>query len=145
MVKRKNLKLLFLVPVIFALAGCSLFTPPPADQFWNNLNPDQKARIIIDGLQTKLGILFDNGKTYIVVHPQYQQDWQKKIVPAFDLANKAIKDQITLGKAGALNPDNVYLSLQPLVNQVVLYLVQIGAVSSVQKAEVSEWIQRLLS
>ena len=99
MLKRKfNFILLIILPILF-LTGCALFQDP-SDQYWQNLTPDQKARVIIGGLQSKLGIAFDNAKLYVDLHPSLRDDWQKKVIPLFDIANKAIKDQNDLGKDG---------------------------------------------
>jgi len=108
------------------LAGCSYFGTVQSK--WNALTPDEKARIIVSDLQGQLNNLFDTGKTYVTSKPEYQNIWKSTIVPAFDQANKSIATVIALGKTQTLTPDYVYSVVNPRLQEVLNYLVKIGAI-----------------
>jgi hypothetical protein len=99
---------------------------------WNALTPDEKARVVLNDLQSQLNTLFDTGKAYITANPQYQNKWKTQIVPAFDVANKSLASAMTLAKSGQLTPDQVYAQVQPVINSVINLLVSIGAAKKTQ-------------
>jgi hypothetical protein len=116
-------KLFIPMILIMFLASCATIQ----DQ-WNKLTPDEKARIIINDLQTQLSNLWDTGKAYVDANPQYLDTWKQKIVPIFDTANKNLKVAITLSKMNQITPDMVYENIQPSINSIIVMLVQIGAI-----------------
>jgi len=61
-----------------------------------------------------------------VANPKHQVTWKGKIVPAFDTANKALKDVIDIGRTKPLTPDMIYAKVQNQVNNVLALLAQIG-------------------
>lgn len=109
----------------FVFTGCATL-----QEKWNLLTPDQKARVIVDGIQTDLESWFDQGKAYVTANPQYLPVWKEKIVPAFDVANKALKDTIDLVRKGELKPQEVYPRVQTFVDNVVALLIQIGVLKT---------------
>jgi len=113
------------IPIMLAMFLISCATIQ--DQ-WNKLTPDEKARIIINDLQTQLSNLWDVGKAYVEANPKYLDEWKNKIVPMFDTANKNIKVAITLSKLNQITPDMVYENIQPAINSIIVMLVQIGAI-----------------
>lgn len=93
---------------------------------WNKLSPDQKASIILNGLQDELSATFDSGKAYVQANPKYQDIWRQKIVPAFDVANKALTNAIKLASSGKMTDTEVYGNIQPLVTSTLNLLTSIG-------------------
>jgi len=116
-------KLLILLPIILALVACA-----GVQEKWNKLTPDEKARIIIGDFQGQLDNLFDQGKAYVVAHPDKQELWKTKAIPAFSVANQSLASVITLGKTKPLTPDQVYAVVQANVNAVVTLLTQMGVI-----------------
>lgn len=114
----------FLVMVLFlSLVACA-----GVQEKWNKLTPDEKARIVIGDIQGQLDNFFTTGKAYVTANPKYQDKWKKEIVPAFDVANKALAGVITLSRTKPLTPDMVYATVQAQVNNVLALLIQIGAI-----------------
>jgi hypothetical protein len=113
-----------MVVVLVVLAACAT-----TQQAWNKLTPDQKARVIIGGMQDQLDNLWTSGKAVSVSKPEFQPIWKEKIVPAFDAANKGLKFSVDLAMAGKLKPEDVYGQIQPLLNSVITLLSQIGVVA----------------
>jgi len=101
---------------------------------WNALTPDEKARVVVSDIQAQLNTLFDTGKAYVTANPKYQEKWKGQIVPAFDVANKALASSMILAKAGKITPDQVYAQVQPVLNSVITLLVSIGAVKPITAA-----------
>jgi hypothetical protein len=93
---------------------------------WSSLPSDDKARIIVDDMQSQLNTAFDTADAYVKANPQYAEKWQKEILPAFDVANKAIKTSIDLAKAGKITYDDVLADARPLFNAVISLLQSIG-------------------
>jgi enamine deaminase RidA (YjgF/YER057c/UK114 family) len=114
------LALILLVGI--GLAGCASI-----QESWDRLTPDQKARVIVNDLQQQLDQAFDTSKAYVALHPEYQATWQNEVVPAFDVANEAMKNVITLAQNGDITPDEVYEQIQPLLNKILALLASIGA------------------
>jgi len=110
---------LLLVLVLLSCAGLQ--------EKWNALTPDQKARIVINDIQGQLDNSFTQGKAYVAANPKYSEKWKKEIVPAFDVANKALASAIQIGKTKPITPDFVYMQVTVQVNQVLNLLIQIGA------------------
>jgi hypothetical protein len=90
------------------------------------MTPDQQSSVILNGLQDQLTVWFDSGKTYVTSNPKYQEEWQTKVVPAFDLANRAIQAAIISKK----DPSAIYSQVAPLVNAVVIDLQSWGVVAA---------------
>jgi hypothetical protein len=89
---------------------------------WNALTPDEKARVVIGDIQDQLAITFDTAKAQIGNKPE----WREKVVPAFDVANKALADVIILGKTKPLTPAMVYEKVQNQVTNVLNLCIQLG-------------------
>lgn len=117
------IELLIVIVVIFTLVSCAGIQAK-----WQALTPDQKARIVIGDFQGQLDNAFTQGKAYVASKPDLQVKWKAQIVPAFDVANKAIASVIALGKTKLLTPDFVYTQVQAQVTNVLNLLIQIGAI-----------------
>jgi len=108
----------FLVTVLMlTLLSCTT-----TQEKWNELTPDEKARIIIGDIQAQLDGAFDSAKLQIGHKPE----WKTKAVPAFDMANKAIADVIKIGKTKPLDPAMVYMMVQTQVSNALNLCVQLG-------------------
>jgi hypothetical protein len=99
---------------------------PTFQDQWNALTPDQKARVTLNGIQTQLNQQFDTAKAFVTANPQYKDAWQKEVVPMFDKANKAVKAMIETAMVSSLTPDQVYLKIQPMINELALKLISMG-------------------
>lgn len=117
-------RLLVMPIILMLLVGCVTMSNLQAK--WNSLTQDQKARIVINDLQGQLTNLFDQGKLYVTANPTKQTEWKTKVIPAFDVANKALGDVIALGRTQLLTPDLIYARVQPRVNEVLTLLVKLG-------------------
>lgn len=115
--QRKLLSLVLCLTLVI-LVGCAAQ--------WELLTPDQKARATTDMIQIQLEETFDQAKAYIDVHPEHLEVWKAEIVPAFDLANKALKDVIELAQMEEITPAEVRARVNPLVNRVIIFLHKIG-------------------
>ena len=117
----KIVALLLLLPAL--LVACAT-----TQEAWNKLTPDQKARIILNGMQDELNNMWTMGKNAVAAKPDYAQFWKEKVVPAFDVANKAINTAAQLAATGQLKPEDVYGQIQPLLNSIATLLTQMGVV-----------------
>jgi len=120
---KRHIKLFLVMTILLAMVACAT-----TQAKWNALTPDEKARIVIGDIQGQLDNAFNTGKTYITANPKYQDKWQKEIIPAMDVANKALAGVITLSRTKPLTPDVVYATVQAQVNNVLALLIQIGAI-----------------
>ncbi len=98
---------------------------------WETLTPGEQSRVVLDGMQAQLDNLFDTGKAYVVLHPEYSDTWKTKIAPAFSAANKSIAAAIKLCQTENMTPSQVYETVQPLITVVVDLLKAIGVVKGV--------------
>jgi hypothetical protein len=117
---------LFLFPMIQSCATMGTTGQPSFQEQWNSLTPDQKARVTLNGIQTQLNQQFDTAKAYVTANPQYKDAWQKEVVPIFDKANKAVKAMIDTAMISSLTADQVYLKIQPMINELALKLISMG-------------------
>jgi hypothetical protein len=123
----KRAKAIWAVLLVLVLAiGLGLSSCATIQESWDNLTPDEKARVIVNDLQQQLNQAFDTSKAYVALHPEYQAKWQGEIVPAFDVANEAMENVILLAQGGDITPDEVYEQIQPLLNKILALLASIG-------------------
>lgn len=107
-----------MVLVLIVLAACA----------GQQLTKDQEARIALNAAQQNLATLFDTGKAYATANPTFQANWKAKVVPAFDVANKAVASALELAKKGQYTPADVQAKVMPLVNSVIALLGQYGVI-----------------
>jgi len=118
LIQRKTaLMCILLIALIVVFSGCSLLS---------GLTRDEKARLITDGWQETLGDLWTEGKAYIAEHPQHQELWKEKVVPAFDIANTTLKDIIDLAQKEDITPQEVEDMMGPLLKKIYGYMAQLG-------------------
>jgi hypothetical protein len=117
-------KFALLVLLLAFLVACTA----TLQEQWNALTPKDQAMVVINQAQDQLTDNFRIGKDYVAAKPEYQAVWKAEIVPAFDLANKAVKSALNLATTGTITPDIVYKEVMPLVKVVLTKLVAIGAI-----------------
>lgn len=120
----RTITFLITMLMLVSVAGCS----GKLQAQWNSLSNDEKSRIIINGFQDQLNSLFDTGKSFIEANPIHKDVWQKKAVPAFDLANNGIAKAIRLSLMGSYTPATAYKELQPLIDDVKNVLIAFEAI-----------------
>lgn len=126
--KTRKVQIIWLVVVVsFLMVGCA-----GIQEKWNALSSDEKARIILNDLQSQLNTVFDVGKAFVASNPQYKDKWKTQIVPAFDVANNSLLSAMNLVKTGQLTPDQAYSQVQPVINSVINLLISIGAVKKTE-------------
>lgn len=125
-VLRRTRLAVVLIMVMFLLSACSLFQQQTLKESWNKLTPDEQARIIVGGLQTTLDTKFDEGVALVKANPQLQPVWKDKVLPAFDKANKTLKDIAELAQAGKITPEGVYTKFKGDFDALILYALQMG-------------------
>lgn len=124
LIKVKAMRILVLVLALFLVASCAALKPK-----WDNLTPDEKARVILDGMQEQLNGLWKTGNEYVAANPQYKDMWKINGIPAFDAANKSLKTTIEIAMTEKITPNVVYEKVQPAINGVIGFLVSIGALN----------------
>lgn len=117
---KKKILILMFIPLLLSCASIQ--------ERWNSLSPDEKARIIVSDLQSQLETLFDKGKSYVQNNPQYLPVWKEKIVPTFDLANDTLKRVIFIIRTKGMGPSDIYQTVQPYLDKIIAYLIEIGAI-----------------
>lgn len=122
--RTRTITFLITMLMLVSAAGCA----GKLQTQWNNLSNDEKSRIIINGFQDQVDNLFDTGKSFVAANPVHKDVWQKKAIPAFDLANKGIAKAISLSLMGSYSPATAYKELQPLIDDVKNVLIAFGAI-----------------
>jgi hypothetical protein len=82
---------------------------------WDSLSKEEKARVVLNGAQDQLTAWFELGQNFVVANPKYIDEWKEKIVPGFDVANKAIR----LAILQQYDISKVYAEVLPLVSTVI--------------------------
>ena len=128
----KKVKVTLVLVLCMAMLSCSSLTQIKAN--WTTMKSDEKARVVCEFLQTELGTLFDSGKAYVTAHPDTQAVWKAKVVPAFDIANKALAGYMVQAKADKVTFIDVVSGMLPLLNPITSALSGWGIdVSSITK------------
>ena len=129
MKKRLSVLVLAVVLLFGGFTGCGTTTPSTPTitaQQWSTLTPDQQSRILVDQFQTQLGNYFDQGKAYVGTDPAKLVIWKTKVIPAFDVANKALAGFDLLVGQGKATPDAIQAKLPGLVQAVLSELTALG-------------------
>lgn len=116
----RKVRLVIPLFLVLLLVACAYFQD--IQKKWNELTPDEQARVIINGLQDQLDVAFDQAKLQIGNKPE----WKTKVVPAFDVANKTLGDVIAIGKTGSITPELVYSKIGNLVVNALALAKQYG-------------------
>jgi hypothetical protein len=91
------------------------------------LTPDQKARQAISAAQGQWDIWFDTAKTYYAAKPDKKAEYQTKVLPSFQIALNTLKAASFSLHTGA-SPDIVQVQVQQAINDLMLYLIQMGVI-----------------
>ncbi len=86
------------------------------------LTEDQRARVILSGIEDSNGILFDAGKVFITAQPRYALEWKGAAVPAFDQVNLVLADLEAQGAAGQ------QITMQMIVGNLQLRVADIVSI-----------------
>lgn len=119
------MKKTFSLALVIGLAIC-LSCCTSTKTAWEELKPSEQSVILISGLQTQLDTLFMIGKDYVARHPEKQEIWKAKIVPAFDTANKTILAYAILVGKGETTPTAIANAIVPLVQSIANTLKAMG-------------------
>lgn len=128
--ERRNAMKRVRISVIMFLALIVLAACAGIQAKWDALTPDEQARIILNGLQSQVDNALAESTAYVAKKPELQTKWKTQVIPAFDVANKAIASAITLGKTKPLTPAIVYAQAQAQVSNLLNLLIQMGAIKS---------------
>lgn len=110
------------VPILLILlVGCV-----GLQQKWEQLTPDQKARVILADMQGQLRNMFESGKRYVEANPDKRPMWEKQVLPAIEGANKAIGQMIAAGATATLTPDRIYHHCQALIDIAADLMLKMG-------------------
>jgi hypothetical protein len=85
----------FSIILCFLLAGCATL-----QQKWGQATEDEKARLVLFGLQKSVKTSLQTGISYIALHPEKKAEWQAKVIPMFDAVNKILLDLEIKGASG---------------------------------------------
>lgn len=127
----KSLLLFALCSMLFAsfLAGCATVPTTPTKTF-DQLTPDEQARVVISAIQDGSGILFDVGKGVMMVKPEYRTAWKIGVVPTFNEVNVILLNLENTGSQGQQITMPVILnSLQGRIAQIVSTVTQYGTIT----------------
>lgn len=113
--------------LLITLVGCATLQ----DQ-WNKLTPDEQARVIIKGFQRQVTNLLISTEAYVKANPKYAENWKNKILPSAELVKQMLDVLIDLKTTPKLTPDLVYSKVQPLMNNLILFIGEIGASTEVK-------------
>ena len=103
-----------------------LFACTTVQTDYNKLTLDEKVRFKIGVAQSQLETLFDSGKSYVNIHPEYQVTWKTKVIPAFDTANKTLRTIILMEQQGTITPETIDSQMNPLIDSITNLLLGIG-------------------
>ncbi len=92
--KRKFLPILIAF-VLLASFGCATLKDS-----WNKATEDERARLVLFGLQKSVKTSLETGIAYVVLHPEKKADWRAKVIPMFDTVNKILLDLEIRGASG---------------------------------------------
>lgn len=109
--------------------GCASLQTTPTKTF-DQLTPDEQARVVMSAIQYGSDPLFDIGKGVMIVKPEYMAAWKLGVVPSFDQLNKVLFDLETRGSQGQQITAPVILqSVQGRVAEIISTVTQYGTIS----------------
>jgi hypothetical protein len=123
-----------IIGILLILVGCGLFLTQKQQDAASALTLDQKARLVVDGLQGQLEADWKSCKAYVdaSTDPAVKASWKSTIVPLFDKANKTLGTMIGAGglvsgtASGNMTPDQVQAKMQPILTELIKGLIAIG-------------------
>jgi hypothetical protein len=128
-------QLLLLILVLISLVGCSGVQTQPTKTF-DQLSPDEQARVVLSAVQYGSDPLFDIGKSVFVVKPEYMAAWKLGVVPSFDQVNKILLDLETRGSQGQqITGDVILQSVQGRIAEIISTVTQYGTIRKTSGAK----------
>jgi len=125
----------FSIILCFLLAGCATL-----QQSWNKATEDERARLVLFGLQKSLKTTLQVGIDYVAIHPEKKADWQKKIIPMFSATNKILLDLEIRGASGqSLTVVGVSLAVVGRIAEIEAILVAWGVKLTYTSEKVMEF------
>ena len=123
-----------IIGIILILAGCGLFMTTQKQQAASALTLDQKARLVVDGLQGQIEADWKSCKIYVDASPDpaVKATWKTTIVPLFNKANKTLGTMIGVAglvagtASGNMTPEQVQAKMQPILTDLIKQLIAIG-------------------
>jgi hypothetical protein len=127
--KRKLFCCLLLTAFCFlVINGCASLQTTPTKTF-DQLLPDEQARVVISAVQYGADPLFDIGKGIMIVKPEYMAAWKLGVVPSFDQLNKILLDLETKGSQGLQITAAVILqSVQGRIAEIISTVTRYGMI-----------------
>jgi hypothetical protein len=110
-----------LAMVLMLVVGCATLG------IKKDLTPDEMARASIDYYQRQVKVNTANTEIFLKGNPQYIAKYEVEILPLMKQLNSEANNFIQLGKTGVLNASTIEGKLQPILDQVILKLYEIGA------------------
>jgi hypothetical protein len=119
------------------LYACSTVSTQPTKTF-DQLTPDEQARVILSAVQYGSDPLLDVGKGVMLVRPEYMAVWKVAIVPSFDQLNKILLDLETRGSQGQqITADIIMQSVQGRIAEIVSTITRYGTIGKTPGAKPS--------
>lgn len=118
----QKFKFVLVLPIVLMFAmACAPFTVK------KDLTPDEMARASIDYYQRQVKVNTANTEIFLMGNPQYIAKYETEILPLMKQLNAEANNFIQLGKTGVLNASTIEGKLQPILDQIILKLYDIGA------------------
>jgi len=128
--KRKMfISLMLFAFCLLMFTGCATLGLGTSTKTFDQLTPDEQARVVISAIQSGSPLLFDVGKTVMIVKPEYQAAWKAAVIPGFNQINKLLLDLETRGKAGQVITMPVILTaLQGRIAEITNIIASYGTI-----------------
>jgi hypothetical protein len=125
---KKLIALLLLAGACGLLVSGSLTGCATLGSRWNAATEDEKARLILDDLQTSVDSMLEFGEIYVAIHPEKKPDWQTRVLPLFKAVNEMIGKYIPLAEAnaGKVTVWQVLSTIQPKLAEIEAILIKWG-------------------
>ena len=120
--RRRNLVIVPLV--LLLLVGCAGLKAN-----WDKATPQERTNLVLYGFQKSLGVAVDTGIAYVNAHPgdaKIKTEWQTRIVPAMDGANKILRDLIIKNQAAPLTIPDALNTLTVRMNEIQAMMLAWG-------------------
>jgi len=109
-------KMLLIILAVAIIAGCASVP----------LTPEQQAQSAISKTQGQLNVMFDAAKSYYDSKPDKKDEWVNKVVPAFDVVNKALYKLSISYKEGNVSATDLIKQAASLQNEIEVLLIGLG-------------------
>lgn len=118
-----------LLIIMLILLSCTT-TPTTPTKTFDQLTPDEQARVVVSAIQYGCDPLFDIGKGIMIVKPEYLMVWKLAVVPSFDQLNKVLLDLETKGSQGQQIAMPVILqSVQGRIAEIISVVTRYGTLN----------------